>query len=134
MALEPYQAELYMSTMRIFRGSRTVGALGLVGDTTWSLIASNVPCHVTSRQNQNVAQGIGRVNQMSSITQDQVHCEVTVDLRADDLVIIDTPAALAGAVQRILGQPRKFPVAGQRRANKQTAELILEERPPAGVV
>lgn len=129
MALNGRQERVYTSRCSIYREARTTNLVtGKTTEGAPALVAASVPCRYVYTQNDDDPQGIGRLKRRSALTEDELHLDVAVDVRSNDIILDTTGNANDGTYHRVMGAPRQLPNSGSRRTNKQVARIFEDEK------
>lgn len=137
MALNWRQQRLYLSRIKVYRATRTVGADKEAGDDVWLPVPGleSVPCLLAYTQDDSDPTGVGRVKRRSALTEDRLKVAANVEIRDQDLIVNVTPGDEArGFVHRVMGQPTIRATKGFRKTNERLYQIFQEEKPPAEVV
>lgn len=129
------QTRCYRNTVTIIRPATAVSGSGDVGDQTFSVVATLVPCHYVLTLNDDDPSGVGRIKRRSALTEDGLHCPLDTDIQSGDLVFDTTAGSpTAGTWHKVEGTPKRIIGSSVRRTNKLSVQMMEEEHPPAGAV
>lgn len=140
MALNSRQRRAYKDTCNLWQPSYTInGTSKLQTGTTYTLAASDVPCHFESRQSVEGPSVFGAVEGDDLYSRDKIHFAIDVTIDSGWIVkktTVDRNGDNApdyGRFWVVSGQPQSIPARGGRRANKIIVQAVQEQTAPDGV-
>jgi hypothetical protein len=106
--------------------------------TSYTLVATNVPCLLVNTESPEVPGSLARYQQASFFTRDSWHFAIDQEVGAEFLIQNTTvdrygvASPLNGKYWIVSGDPQKFPALGGRNANFKLAKAVQQPDPPKG--
>ena len=138
--LSPRQELLYEDRATVWKPARAKNpTTAVVGDESYTLVDTDVPCYFTFNPSQDDVAEFGRYERDIILTLDLIHFPRDMDIDSDYIVKNQgmnddgTPGANYGRYWKVRGGPRSFNSRSRRAVGKKMVLASVTEEVPPGV-